>query len=143
MRKPKQTALTERGIWPAIRDWFDETGWGDFFIAAQTIREDHPVFKAALVESKSRFNFTDDLIAARHSRLALGYPLAIARPSLRSAVMSSPPPSPTKRGKSAALAHVRVLHAPLRVQDAPLRVVPIRHSRHFCRDDACFSYGNK
>ena len=58
------TILTERGIWPAVRDWLDETGWGDFFIAAQTIREDHPAFKAALAESKSRFNFTDDQIAA-------------------------------------------------------------------------------
>ena len=58
------TILTERGIWPAVRDWLDETGWGDFLIAAQNIREDHPAFKAALAESKSRFGFTDDQIAA-------------------------------------------------------------------------------
>lgn len=38
---------------------------------------------------------------------------------------------------------MRVNHAPLRVPDAPLRVVPIRHSRHFCRDGDCLLHGRK
>ena len=58
------TALTERNLWPAVKDWLEETGYGDFFIAAQNIREDHPAFKLALAAAQSRFGFTDDQIAA-------------------------------------------------------------------------------
>jgi hypothetical protein len=45
------TALTERGLWAAIRDWLDETGYYDFFAAAQDIREAPPQFAAILAES--------------------------------------------------------------------------------------------
>ena len=30
------TALTERGLWAAIRDWLDETGYYDLFATART-----------------------------------------------------------------------------------------------------------
>ena len=45
------TALTERGLWAAIRDWLEETGYYDLFAAAQDIREDHPQFAAVLSAS--------------------------------------------------------------------------------------------
>ena len=58
------TALTERGLWPAIRDWLEETGYYDLFAAAQDIREDHPQFAAALAAIRTRFSLTPDQIAA-------------------------------------------------------------------------------
>ena len=58
------TALTERNLWPAIRDWLDETGYYDLFAAAQDIREDHPQFAAALAAIRTRFSLTPDQIAA-------------------------------------------------------------------------------
>lgn len=58
------TALTERGLWAAIRDWLDETGYYDLFAAAQDIREDHPQFAAALTAARTRFSLTPDQIAA-------------------------------------------------------------------------------
>ena len=58
------TALTERGLWPAIRDWLEETGYYDLFAAAQDIREDHPQFAAALSAIRTRFSLTPDQIAA-------------------------------------------------------------------------------
>ena len=58
------TALTERGLWAAIRDWLEETGYYDLFAAAQDIREDHPQFAAALAAIRTRFSLTPDQIAA-------------------------------------------------------------------------------
>ena len=58
------TALTERGLWPAIRDWLDETGYYDLFAAAQDFREDHPQFAAALAAIRTRFSLTPDQITA-------------------------------------------------------------------------------
>ena len=58
------TALTERGLWAAIRDWLEETGYYDLFAAAQDIREDHPQFAAALSAIRTRFSLTPDQIAA-------------------------------------------------------------------------------
>ena len=58
------TALTERNLWPAIRDWLEETGYYDLFAAAQDIREDHPQFAAALAAIRTRFSLTPDQIAA-------------------------------------------------------------------------------
>ena len=58
------TALTERGLWPAIRDWLEETGYYDLFAAAQDIREDHPQFAAALAAIRTRFSLTPDQLAA-------------------------------------------------------------------------------
>ena len=58
------TALTERGLWAAIRDWLEETGYYDLFAAAQDIREDHPQFAAALAAARTRFSLTPDQIAA-------------------------------------------------------------------------------
>ena len=58
------TALTERGLWPVIRDWLYETGYYDLFAAAQDIREDHPQFAAALSAIRTRFSLTPDQIAA-------------------------------------------------------------------------------
>ena len=57
-------ALTNRGKWAAIRDWLDETEYGDLFDAAQDFREDHPAFIAALSAAQERFGFTADEIAA-------------------------------------------------------------------------------
>ena len=51
VRKPKQTALTERGIWLAIRDWLEETDYYD-------------LFAAALSTARTRFNLTNEQIAA-------------------------------------------------------------------------------
>ena len=58
------TALTERNLWSAIRDWLEETGYYDLFAAAQDIREDHPQFAAALAAIRTRFSLTPDQIAA-------------------------------------------------------------------------------
>ena len=58
------TALTERGLWAAIRDWLDETGYYDLFVAAQDFREDHPQFAAALAAARTRFSLPDSEIAA-------------------------------------------------------------------------------
>jgi hypothetical protein len=58
------TALTERGLWAAIRDWLDKTGYYDLFAAAQDIREDHPQFATALATARTRFSLTPDQIAA-------------------------------------------------------------------------------
>lgn len=57
-------ALTERGIWPAVRDWLDTAGFYDLFMAAQDFSESHPQFAAALSAAKSRFGLTDAEIAA-------------------------------------------------------------------------------
>ena len=57
-------ALTHRGKWAALRDWLNETGYGDLFDAAQDFREDHPDFIAALSASQERFGITRDEIAA-------------------------------------------------------------------------------
>ena len=57
-------ALAERGKWAAIRDWLNETEYGDLFDAAQDFREDHPAFIAALSAAQSRFRFAADEIAA-------------------------------------------------------------------------------
>ena len=51
-------------LWPAIRDWLEETGYYDLFAAAQDIREDHPQFAAALAAIRTRFSLTPDQIAA-------------------------------------------------------------------------------
>ena len=51
-------ALTNRGKWAAIRDWLDETEYGDLFDAAQDFREDYPAFVAALSAAQERFGFT-------------------------------------------------------------------------------------
>ena len=51
-------ALTQRGKWAAIRDWLNETEYGDLFDAAQDFREDHPDFIAALSAAQERFGFT-------------------------------------------------------------------------------------
>ena len=58
------TALTERGLWAAIRDWLDETGYYDLFAAAQDISEDHPQFAAALTAARTRFSLPESEIAA-------------------------------------------------------------------------------
>ena len=57
-------ALTKRGKWAALRDWLDESDFGDLFDAAQDFREDHPAFVAALSAAQERFGFTRDEIAA-------------------------------------------------------------------------------
>ena len=57
-------ALTKRGKWAALRDWLDETEYGDLFDAAQDFREDHPAFVAALSAAQERFGFATDEIAA-------------------------------------------------------------------------------
>jgi len=57
-------ALTHRGKWAALRDWLNETGYGDLFDAAQDFREDHPDFIAALSAAQERFGMTRDEIAA-------------------------------------------------------------------------------
>ena len=57
-------ALTHRGKWAALRDWLNETGYGDLFDAAQDFREDHPDFIAALSAAQERFGITRDEIAA-------------------------------------------------------------------------------
>lgn len=56
-------ALTHRGKWAALRDWLNETGYGDLFDAAQDFREDHPDFIAALSAAQERFGITRDEIA--------------------------------------------------------------------------------
>lgn len=56
--------LTNRGKWAALRDWLDETEYGDLFDAAQDFREDHPAFIAVFSAAQSRFGFTDNQIAA-------------------------------------------------------------------------------
>ena len=82
------TALTERDLWPAVRDWLDATGYYDLFVAqplaapsgfalraqttrplrggciAQDFREDHPQFAAALTAARTRFSLPDSKIAA-------------------------------------------------------------------------------
>ena len=57
-------ALMSRNLWPAIRDWLEETGYYDLFAAAQDIREDHPQFAAAIAAIRTRFSLTPDQIAA-------------------------------------------------------------------------------
>ena len=57
-------ALANRGKWDAVRDWLDETDFGDLFDAAQDFREDHPAFVAALSVAQERFGFTRDESAA-------------------------------------------------------------------------------
>lgn len=57
-------ALTHRGKWAALRDWLNETGYGDLFDAAQDFREDHPDFIAALSAAQERFGITRYEIAA-------------------------------------------------------------------------------
>ena len=57
-------ALTKRGKWAALRDWLDETEYGDLFDAAQDFREDHPDFIAALSAAQERLGITRDEIAA-------------------------------------------------------------------------------
>ena len=57
-------ALTHRGKWAALRDWLNETGYGDLFDAAQDFREDHPDFIAVLSDAQERFGITRDEIAA-------------------------------------------------------------------------------
>jgi len=57
-------ALAERGKWAALRDWLDESDFGDLFDAAQDFREDHPAFVAALSAAQERFGFATDEIAA-------------------------------------------------------------------------------
>ena len=58
------TALTERNLWPAVRDWLDATGYYDLFVAAQDFREDHPQFAAALTAARTRFSLPESEIAA-------------------------------------------------------------------------------
>ena len=58
------TALTERNLWPAVRDWLDATGYYDLFVAAQDFREDHPQFAAALTAARTRFSLSESEIAA-------------------------------------------------------------------------------
>ena len=53
-------ALTNRGKWAALRDWLDETEYGDLFDAAQVFREDNADFVAALSVAQERFGFTAD-----------------------------------------------------------------------------------
>ena len=57
-------ALTHRGKWAALRDWLNETGYGDLFDAAQDFREDHPQFAAALTAARTRFSLTESEITA-------------------------------------------------------------------------------
>ena len=57
-------ALTNRGKWAAIRDWLNETEYGDLFDAATEFREDNADFIAALSAAQSRFGFTRDETAA-------------------------------------------------------------------------------
>ena len=57
-------ALTHRDKWAALRDWLNETGYGDLFDAAQDFREDHPDFIAALSAAQERFGITADETAA-------------------------------------------------------------------------------
>ena len=57
-------ALTHRGKWAALRDWLNETGYGDLFDAAQDFREDHPQFAAALAAARTRFSLPESEIAA-------------------------------------------------------------------------------
>ena len=57
-------ALTKRGKWAALRDWLDESDFGDLFDAAQDFREDHPQFAAALTAARTRFSLPDSEIAA-------------------------------------------------------------------------------
>ena len=56
------TALTERGLWAAIRDWLDASGYYDLFVAAQDFREDHPQFAAALTAARTRFSLHESEI---------------------------------------------------------------------------------
>ena len=57
-------ALTRIGKWAAIRDWLNETDYGDLFDAAQDFREDNADFIAALSTAQGRFGFTDEETAA-------------------------------------------------------------------------------
>ena len=50
--------------WDALRDWLDESDFGDLFDAAQDFREDNADFIAALSAAQSRFGFTRDETAA-------------------------------------------------------------------------------
>ena len=53
-------ALTRIGKWAAIRDWLNETEYGDLFDAAQDFREDNADLIAALSAAQGRFGFTDE-----------------------------------------------------------------------------------
>lgn len=58
------SALTSRGLWPALRDWLIETDLYDLFLAAQDFRDDHPQFADALAAAQARFALTSAETAA-------------------------------------------------------------------------------
>jgi len=57
-------ALDAQGLWQSFRDWMVEQEYYDLFLAAQDFREDHPSFTEVRAAAQSRFNLTDEQIAA-------------------------------------------------------------------------------
>lgn len=57
-------ALTEMGVWQAVKEWIDASGLTDVFLAAQAFREDDPFFKKGLVALKEQLKLTDEQIEA-------------------------------------------------------------------------------
>ena len=98
---PKCGNKANRGKWAAIRDWLNETEYGDLFDAATEFREYNADFIAALSAVQSRLGFTHDKSAS----------LALRRVQ-----------NAQGRGTSAALAFVRVRAA----HRASLNVKPLQ-----------------
>lgn len=55
-------ALTEMGVWQAVKSWIDANNLTDVFLAAQAFREDDPFFKKGLAALKEQLKLTDEQI---------------------------------------------------------------------------------
>lgn len=55
-------ALTEMGVWQAVKEWIDASGLTDVFLAAQAFKEDDPFFKKGLTALKEQLALTDEQI---------------------------------------------------------------------------------
>lgn len=55
-------ALTEMGVWQAVKEWIEANNLTDVFLACQAFREDDPFFKKGLAALKEQLKLTDEQI---------------------------------------------------------------------------------
>lgn len=55
-------ALTEMGVWQAVKEWIESNNLTDVFLACQAFREDDPYFTKGLAALKEQLKLTDEQI---------------------------------------------------------------------------------
>lgn len=53
-------ALMDAGLWPTVKQWIEDQGLMDLYLAAQTFREDDPRFTPALAALKGQLGVSDE-----------------------------------------------------------------------------------